>query len=95
MVISDVRGKSCFYSGVADAVSGCIPRIEPDSNWCVATTDWAGEVCFPVGEYYVQASFRAHSAYQGPRSPSMMRSEHTPPRTALVKNSGYSNSTAI
>ena len=32
MDISDVIGKSCLYSGVADAVSCFIPRNEPDSN---------------------------------------------------------------
>ena len=94
MFISDVIGMSCLYSGVADAVSCYIPRIESDSNWRVVTTDWAGEVCFPVGEYYVQASFRAHSAYRGAPSSGMMRSGHAPPRTADVKKAGYCNSTA-
>ena len=85
---------SCLYSGVADAVSCCIPRIEPDSNLCVATTDWAEEVCFPVGEYYVQVNFRSHSVYWGAPSSGMMRSGTASSRTADVKKSGFSNSTA-
>ena len=94
MDISDVIGKSCLYSGIADAVSCFIPRNEPDSNWCVATTDWAEEVCFPVREYYVQAIFRAHITYEGAPYPDMMRSGHAPPRAADVKKSGYCNTTA-